>query len=244
LIVRGGMQWNAAWSGKSVVVPDDGELPSGTLPGGLKWTLLSPNWRKLTDLRALWQANVASLGMEPGDAEAFLELFEERRDLQPDDTMGATIDIDHLAGKPFEEDDKAPNGSSIALLVEFEGKSILLGGDAHPGLLAHSLRRLQRGGHPIAVDAFKVSHHGSRKNTSPELLKILTCGRFLFSSNGDKHGHPSPECVARIVKSVPGATLHFNYRSPINECWDDPMSQSQYGYRALYEEDGGNIVEL
>ncbi|WP_129647516.1 ComEC/Rec2 family competence protein [Peristeroidobacter agariperforans] len=246
LIERGGMRWNSSWGGRSVVIPDAGELPSGMLPGGLKWTLLSPNWQKLADLRTFWRSKVAELGLEAGDAHAFLELFEERSDLQPDDTLGDGVDIDQLTSQLFEEDDKAPNGSSIALLVEFEGKSILLAGDAHPGLLTHSLRRLarQQGRSTIAVDAFKVAHHGSRKNTSPELLRALTCRRFLFSSNGAKHGHPSPECVARIVKSAPGATLHFNYRSATNRCWDDSMKQSEHGYRALYPEDGGNITEL
>ena len=35
-------QWNGAFSGQAVVVPDDGALPERTLAGGMKLTLLSP----------------------------------------------------------------------------------------------------------------------------------------------------------------------------------------------------------
>jgi len=52
------------------------------------------------------------------------------------DELGHAVDtIEDLADVEFVEDDKEPNGSSIALLVEFEGKSLLLAGDAHPSVL-------------------------------------------------------------------------------------------------------------
>jgi Metallo-beta-lactamase superfamily len=242
LISQRELRWNALapWNGAGLVVPDHGPLPAGSLPGGLKWTLLSPSPAKLRSMRELWKTKVEAQNLVPGDEEAFLELLEERSDLQPDELGGEALDIEELAGADFEEDDKEPNGSSIALLIEHEGHSLLLTGDAHPRLLATSLQRLaqERGVTRIPVDLFKVSHHGSRRNTSAELLEAVDCRRFLFSSSGDKHGHPSPECVARIIQAFPGATLHFNYRSDVTSIWGRRDLQEEYRYEALYPDAG------
>lgn len=249
LIKRSGVRWNdsAPWSGGTIVVSDNGPLPSGQLPGGLNWTLLSPTWAQLEAMRKVWHEKVAATGLKEGAEESFLELFDDRPDLQPDDELSVVVpSIEKLADADFVEDDKEPNGSSIALLVEFEGKCLLLGADAHPSVLASSLRRLASSLRKprIELDAFKVAHHGSRKNTSPELLDVIECGTFLFSSSGEKHGHPSPECVARIVTRFRGATLHFNYKSDTNERWADDPGREEYAFTTLYPDEGGRIVEL
>ena len=53
-----------------------------------------------------------------------------------------------------------------------------LAADAHPSVLTDSLGRLanERGAQRIPVNAYKVSHHGSRKNYEPgsiELYRLL-----------------------------------------------------------------------
>jgi hypothetical protein len=247
-ISRRNLRWNDLdpWKGQAIVVPDRGTLPSGTLPGGLRWTLLSPNPLKIQEMRDLWKKNVEANDLTPGDEEVFLELLDERADLQPDELGGGALDVNDLAASDFEEDDKAPNGSSIALLVEFEGKSILLGADAHPSVLTASLQRLarERQVNRVALDACKVSHHGSRKNTSPDLLDTINCHKFLFSSNGEKHGHPSPECVARVVKAFPGAKLLFNYDTDVTSPWRAPELQEEHRYEALYPDTGARQLSL
>ena len=44
-------------------------------------------------------------------------------------------DIEQLLREPFEEDDSAANGSSIAFIAEYKSHRILLAGDAHPSTL-------------------------------------------------------------------------------------------------------------
>jgi beta-lactamase superfamily II metal-dependent hydrolase len=248
LLLQGGFAWNEAWDqGATIVVPKHGSLPRRTLDGGLTLTLLSPAWTQLEALRAFWIRELED--MEPGDAAAALELFAERSSLQPDvpsDLLGA-LDVEDLVDQTFESDTKEPNGSSIALLAEFDGKSILLTGDAHPPVLESSIRRLlaERGESLLRLDACKVSHHGSAHNTSPGLLELLDCRRFLISTNGSRHHHPDREAVARIIHRyhdrLDPTELYFNYRSDENEVWDDDDLRTEWNYRTLYPPAGQTL---
>jgi beta-lactamase superfamily II metal-dependent hydrolase len=239
-----GFNWNTRWEGKTIVVPDDAPPPRRKLCGGLELTLLSPTWERVEAMKKFWRDELEEHDIDPGDAEAAMELLAERPGLQPD-VLGMP-DVETLADKEFHEDTKAPNGSSIALLAEFDGKRVLLNGDAFPSVVASSIKRLlaASGEGRLELDAFKVSHHGSSHNTSPELLDLVNCREFLISSNGKRFHHPAPDTIARIVCRCDGASLRFNYRTPENEIWDDSDSQDEHGYTALYPETGGREIVL
>ena len=137
----------------------------------------------------------------------------------------------------FEPDRAVANGSSIVVLAEYEGKSALLGADAFPEVVAAGIGRLpsSRQIHKLSVDAFKVCHHGSKHNTSNELLALLNCPRYLYSSNGTIFGHPDVEAVARVlVKRDSNPTLHFNYSSGRNAVWADPVLMHAIGYESVF----------
>ena len=61
---------------------------------------------------------------------------------------------------------------------------------------------------PLEVGMLKVSHHGSKKNTSDELLKVIKTNRYIISSNGR---NLSKECLSRIIRLNPYAEICFNY---------------------------------
>jgi len=160
-ILRRRMRWNSAFGGGPVAVPDEGPLPRIELSGGLVITLLSPTLRKLAELRPVWKREVEKAGLVPGMAA-------EEPHQEPDRLGEKDIDIERLADRPFEEDASAANGASIAMLAEFENRSLLLSGDAHAGVLTSQLRRLatERKVNRVAVDIFKVPHHGSRTTSA------------------------------------------------------------------------------
>ena len=84
-------------------------------------------------------------------------------------------------------------------------------GDSLPADVAAGLRALGYSEErPLHVDLVKVSHHGSRHNTSPELLKLIRGERFLISGQGVK-GHPDKETLARIICLQEEPLLLFNY---------------------------------
>jgi beta-lactamase superfamily II metal-dependent hydrolase len=159
--------------------------------------------------------------------------------------------VDALADEPFSDDAAPPNGSSIALLAEFEGAAVLFGADAYASMLSASIRRLleARGKNRLKLDAFKLPHHGSRNNLSTELLQLVDCPRYLLSSNGNHFFHPDRQAVARTIRygrreRTARPTLYFNYRSRNNDVWDDPELKERYAYTPHYPKPGSDGLRL
>lgn len=229
--------WNTRAGGGAIVVKD--VPPEHVLPGGLKLTLLSPTGDKLETLRRRWERELQAKGMVPGAGV-------DPEDLLGGDPHAHSTDVDAMAALPFKSDTAAPNGSSIAVLAEFEGKSLLLAADAHPPVLEASVRMLleKRGLDRLPLSALKVSHHGSHGNTSPELLRLLDCPRYLISTNGQKFEHPHRVTVSRIIKtSGPRPHLFFNYFvEGKNAVWADPALQERHRYATTYAQDAKGIV--
>jgi hypothetical protein len=140
----------------------------------------------------------------------------------------------------FSGDNGAPNGTSIALLAEFEGASVLLAADAHAPVLVQSIQKLlkKRKASKLNVDLYKVSHHGSQNNVSSELIQLLDCSRYLVSTNGDHFYHPDRQAIARILKyGGKEKTIYFNYKNRMNDVWGDKLLESlraKYGYSTVY----------
>jgi len=247
LLEKGGFTWNAPWPGKTrpVVIPGREKLPSHTLEGGLKLTLLSPTPGRLEDLRLEWKKILDRERMRPGRTGDAIRRLEARRELQPD-RLGR-IDPFALARTRYEPDRGAGNGSSIALLAEHEGKALLLAGDAFAPDLEQTIARLleeRRQEGPLRLDAFKLSHHGSRGNTSPGLLGMVACRDFLISTNGSSYYHPHPETMARVILSQDRPRLHFNYLSDENKVWGGRALQRAFSYEACYPERGTEGYKL
>jgi acetyl-CoA carboxylase carboxyltransferase component len=57
----------------------------------------------------------------------------------------------------------------------------------------------------------KVSHHGSCKNTSKELLEIINTSNYIISTSSESHNHPDKRTLSRILNNNPKATIYFNY---------------------------------
>lgn len=118
---------------------------------------------------------------------------------------------DIWAEDKFESDQSVYNGSSIAFLLEADGKKMLFLGDAHDQCVADNLRALGYSeANRLKVDLVKISHHGSQYNTSSEFLSLLDSKRYVISTDGSKHGLPNKRAIARIIKETNG-TIYFNF---------------------------------
>jgi beta-lactamase superfamily II metal-dependent hydrolase len=111
----------------------------------------------------------------------------------------------------FDEDDSIPNGSSIAFILTLNEKKYIFLGDSHPTDILESLKENYSKENPIIVEFLKVSHHGSSRNTSKELLEIIKTNNYIISTDGTSHNLPNKRTFARIVNKNPNATIHFNY---------------------------------
>ena len=141
------------------------------------------------------------------------------------------------AKERFKADATEANGSSIAFLAEYDGRSALLTGDAHAPVLKTRIRTLlrNRGQDKLAVGAFKLPHHGSKYNLSPALLGLLDTRRFLISTDGTSSSrHPDPVALARIVTTVPKAKLEFNDATDYSRPWDADRIKRKYGHTVVF----------
>jgi beta-lactamase superfamily II metal-dependent hydrolase len=252
LLDHAGWPWNAAFDGGPVMVPADGPLPVRELPGGLRLTLLSPGPQQLLSLRREWARVVQDAGLDPGEPgrhRETLDALAARKGVRLDRLGEGEIDLEARADEPFEPDPSKANGSTIAVLAEFEGASIILAGDAFADVLARTIARLagERGTRRLAVDAFKLPHHGSTHNVSDELLSVVACSRYLFSTSGAIFGHPDEQAVARVIlHGGRDPELLFNYRSDHSTPWEGRELRDRHGYRTVYPAPGtgGLAVDL
>ncbi len=170
---------------------------------GIKFTILSPNSEKLEKLLIKWKREEPS-SLTSSANNDYRKSFDEL-----------------LLNDEFSDDESIHNGSSIAFIFEYSGKRLLFLGDAHNDVITDNIKAL---GHsednPLLLDYVKLSHHGSKYNTSSELLKLISCQNFIISTNGNRHGLPNKLTLARIVDRFPRANLLFNYPELINDIFD------------------------
>lgn len=248
LIEKRKIPWNKMTEGRSVHVPDQGPLPVFTLPGGMQLTLLSPTREKMDAMADKWEVEVKKAGLVAGQSDDALEHWQtkgKRKLLRFSDTP-ETPDVEDLVQSAYEGDGAAANGSSIAFLAEFDGKSVLFGADAHAEVLVASLERLldERKLSVLEVDAFKLPHHGSAANLSPRLVELVLPRQILVSTSGAIFEHPDAEAIARSIARKRRVELVFNYRSEETTIWESKKLQEKYFYDVRYPEQDGQTMTV
>lgn len=208
-IVDTALPWNIGWPGAiapglggPVVAPARGDLPTVALPGGARAVLLSPDGKKLKRMAREWQRAVEKAGLVPGDgADGLGAVINQRARVFPD--LPALLDAGALGGLAARKqaDSSAANGSSIAFVLEYGGRRLLLAGDAHPDVLAAGLARYGAmvGQQRPRLDLVKLPHHGSGANLTDELAAAWTASRFLVSTDGTGYAHPDDSAIARLI---------------------------------------------
>lgn len=232
----------AAWNKKAIALDANGKPTVHPLPLTMMVTVLSPNVDKLLALQAVWEPLVEEFGV--GQAAADEGVADEDLEIPGLVPMGPEeIDVVALAESKFKEDDTVPNGSSIAVMLEFAGKRALMLADAHPKLVLGSIQALSPAGR-LHVDCVKLSHHGSRNNTHRELIQALQSPLWILSSNGASTKHPHLESVARVLHDCPGRKkLVFNYKTKYNDGWEDDTLMGDFDYEVEYG-DGESAVKV
>jgi hypothetical protein len=224
--------WNRWFAGRAIHVPVPGAraaLPSVTLEGDLRVTVLGPTPKRLEKLRTAWDKAVRKAGFDAGDDVAAAEKLAAAKRYRGAEAPLPSTDWADLPLVQSGLDDAVANGSSIALLLEYQGRRCALLGDAFAPDCEASLRQLaaERGEPRLRLDALKVSHHGSRNNTTPALLDAVDCPRFLVSTDGSHgFGHPDEEAMRCIVQGAGRPPqLIFNYECATTRPYADPALQ-------------------
>jgi hypothetical protein len=221
-----GLAWNSSFGDRPVAVVGS-HLPNFKLTDGLTLTLLSPDLDQLAALAKPWDETV----------EEAPQGWEDYGSTEP-------IALPQLAATQFKADRAKPNGSSIGFAVEFEGRRVLLGADAHVARLLKSLV-LYSGDDPARqpFTLVKAPHHGSRGNVSQELVAAVSCENWAFSTNGDQFRHPDAEAVARVVEARPACRLFFNYSTDFTEFWTRPTKPTRH-VQAIFGDAGYLAIDI
>jgi hypothetical protein len=162
----------------------------------LRFTVLGPRQAELDALNKKWDKEVQAL------------LAKKRK--KKSGGGGSELTPAELRALAAEfVDDSIHNLSSVVVLAEFDGKRILFTGDARGDFILKSLReaRLLKNG-KIAVDIFKVPHHGSVRNAAAELFEVVVADHYVFSANG-RDGNPDPPTFDLIFKARPKGRYHL-----------------------------------
>lgn len=120
---------------------------------------------------------------------------------------GILKDLKEYAKEEVSEDRSATNGSSIAFILECEGKRLAFLGDAYPSVCVEGVTQFYPAG--LTVNLIKIPHHGSRHNFSEELYNFLESDYFLLSTKGTKI-HPDPVFLGKMFCRFPKATIYCN----------------------------------
>ncbi|WP_130893273.1 MBL fold metallo-hydrolase [Paraprevotella xylaniphila] len=249
LIARKGLLWNG---------PTKGNAMKGLISyllGGATIHILSPNNDDISNVELFWKKRLIKDGLLSkahsneywDDAFEFCLSKEKPGFHFHKKKVSKSYDLIKIKEEAYVPDDSATNGSSIAFVLEVEGKRILFLGDAHAETIVESLITLYgEKNAPFRFDAVKLSHHGSFNNNSPKLLDIITCDNWLISTNGDKYDHPDLPTLAHIItnENNNAPKLYFNYNLAVSE---ELMKQDYHrdnNFEIIYPDDDGITITL
>jgi beta-lactamase superfamily II metal-dependent hydrolase len=169
---------------------------SPQLPDGIEIEILSPSKEILEKLYANWP----DLSDEYSQKLKDIGIFNEKVSQIERGSLEDLAVADDTSEKSIMED--IFNSSSIAFVFKTFDLSILFLSDAHPYFIEQTLKAKGYSiGNKLKVDLVKISHHGSKNNTTKNLLDMIDCDRFIISANGGSstHTHPDRETIARII---------------------------------------------
>jgi beta-lactamase superfamily II metal-dependent hydrolase len=201
---------------------------------GLKITALTPTEDKLRTAEQLW--HVEEKGGKLGRTS-------EQSDYQQT--------IETLKLKSFSEDTDAVNGSSIGCLVTYRGLNFLLLADSHPGDVVTALRNLGYSEkRPLSAEFVQLAHHGSKANTSPELLQLINTSQYVVTGNGEANAHPDKETLARVLinesRSDEMISFVFPYHTkPLTKLFDvDQDAEETYNFKCEFPRSANEPLSL
>ncbi|ABZ75981.1 beta-lactamase domain protein [Shewanella halifaxensis HAW-EB4] len=174
----------------------DPKVDSNITVGELTVRIISPNYNALLDLGKWKEKEEAKLsrhkisGKEKNELSImeYLKTFNTYR---------------------FESDMSPTNRSSLAVIIEGDGFKGLFLGDSHSKDIEEYFST--REPDECLFDVVKISHHGSRKNTSNELLKTVISKEFIICADkSSRHAHPDSLMMARLIGIKKSPVIHFS----------------------------------
>ena len=178
---------------------------------GLTITILGPTEPHLERLRKEWNDWLENNEKALATIRETARKDEQRLGASELDRLMLTL---ALQAEVFGDPKKVtpPNLASLTLLIEENGESILLTGDAVGEQITEGLLAAGRlaSGSTFAVDVLKVPHHGSEHNIDKEFCDTVIARNYVFCGNGE-HENPDLRVVELIAKRRLAAPAKFKF---------------------------------
>ena len=108
--------------------------------------------------------------------------------------------LSDLMNENLASDPSINNASSIAFIFEYQSIKLAFLGDARPSVCLQGIKKINNADY-LEVDLLKLSHHGSRSNTSDSLLKTIRTNNYLLSTNGYRKKVPHKVVLSHLLKN-------------------------------------------
>lgn len=217
--------WRDAWVKEQIICGQEFEIGSQEC----KIVMLSPKKENLDELLAVFKSefhkwthidfpDYAVVDQED-IFQKIIELADAKSKSKPSKKTGAPISIEKelsdAAKEDADEDGITPsNKASLAFMIQTPDRSILIMGDAPSSNIYDALGCKDREG-VIVFDAIKVSHHGSKHNTSTGFVSKVDSHDW-FITGGNRKDRPSLEAIGKIVlrsltEGMNERVIHYNF---------------------------------
>ncbi len=217
---------NSKFSGEPIYIEDKDNLKNITINEDIEITLIGPRKKILIDLIEEWNEYLHEKGFnnEITKSEELARAFElfyinnMNQDLEINSkSTNCTTQLKSIDDIVLFNEFKLENinRSSISFILKFHDKTFLFLGDSSPVDYDEVLSYIskQNEDKKITFELVKVSHHGSKFDTSNDLFNYITSKRYLILTNGNGYDHPDLEAIAKIILNQNDKKeILFNYR--------------------------------
>ena len=213
-----GIPVNSGMPNKFICLDD---LPEPVVISDLRLRVVGPTKHNLENLRKKWVK--------------WLDKYKETL-ASADPSLAAMVDK------------SIPNLSSIMILAETEGKTILLTGDGRGDHLLQGLQQanlLTNG--KLHVNVLKLPHHGSERDVNKDFFKTVTADKYLISAN-DRYGNPDLSTLRWIVEAAKEQErkieILITNETLATQKLEKEYNPNKYGYHLLKMNKGAHVLTL
>lgn len=226
-------QWKVVWRQAPILAGET--IPLGNHEKWGRLRVLSPTQEAMDNLLHDVKLEYARrLGSAPPiedflDQDKYYELMLRLSELRKRPSLARKVNATAITketlinnAKTNAKENRVTNANKASLAFCWEGgeelKRILLMGDAVSTQVVNELNDID--GDRIWFEAVKVSHHGSKHNTSIELNDKVDSAHYFFTGGKNNEG-PDIETVAKIVmkplaEGIVQREIHYNRDRKIN----------------------------
>lgn len=167
--------------------------------GSMKLTIVGPTKYELERLREGWNTWLKTNGDTVSKIDK--ELKKRMDEFSAALTVPAPIDLRDWNGIPDHKGVTAPNIASLMLMVEENGKRLLLTGDSQQDFILAGLKKtgFLANGH-LHLDVHKIQHHGSEHNVDEDFVRQVSADHYVFCGNG-QHENPDLRVIQMVFDS-------------------------------------------